>query len=107
MAEEGFPLTENRPLEAPASVSGHEVMISNRDNTTISGVLNVDSFDDNVIVLDTDLGTLTLRGQDLHIKQLDLDQGTFSVEGLVVSLEYTSGASRREQGRSFLERLLK
>lgn len=100
-------MIENRPSESPPPVSGHQVVISNRDSTTISGVLNVDSFDDDVIVLDTDLGTLTLRGQDLHIKQLDLDEGSFSVEGLVVSLEYSSGASRREQGRSFLERLLK
>jgi len=97
---------EKTGTSRPAA-AGHEVRIINRESTTITGVLNVDSFDDNVIVLDTDLGTLTLRGQDLQIKQLNLDEGSFSVEGIVDALEYSTGASRRDRGKSFLERLLK
>jgi sporulation protein YabP len=79
----------------------------NREDTTITGVLNVDRFDDYIIVVDTELGTLVLRGQGLHIQQLDLDEGTFKVEGLVTVLEYTGGSRRREGGQSLLERLFR
>lgn len=74
-----------------------------REEAEITGVLHVASFDDQEIVLDTDLGTLTLRGHDLQIKQLDLVQGTFSVEGLIDSIGYSAGRSgqaARAQGQA-------
>jgi sporulation protein YabP len=76
--------------------NGHSLTIENRERMTVTGVLHVGSFDDRQIVLDTDLGTLTLTGEDLQIKQLDLDQGTFWVEGLVASVQY---AARRAGGK--------
>lgn len=75
---------------APAGGVGHHVVLRAREEATIGGVLHVSSFDDHTIVLDTDLGTLTLTGHDLQIKQLDLAQGTFWVEGLIDSLAYAA-----------------
>jgi sporulation protein YabP len=86
---------------------GHRLIIENREQVTITGVLHVESFDEREIVLDTDLGTLTLQGQDLQIKQLDLDAGTFSVEGLVTSLQYATGQKAREQAKGLIGRLFR
>jgi len=80
----------------PAAGTAHQVVLRGREEATIGGVLHVSSFDDHEIVLDTDLGTLTLIGHDLQIKQLDLAQGTFWVEGLIDSLAYAT--TRKAQG---------
>lgn len=96
--------------ERDGSAGGHEVTIVNREQMTIRGVLHVDSFDDGEVVLDTDLGTLTVRGEDLHIKQLDLEQGSFSVDGLVVSLQYAAvgrGRGPKGKGKGILDRILR
>ncbi len=52
---------------------------------------------------------LTVRGEDLQIKQLSLEEGSFSLEGNVIGLQYTQGGSSRSKakGKSFLERLLR
>lgn len=98
-----------RPGE-PRAGSDHTVLITNREQVQISGVSSVTSFDDQEIILDTEAGTLTIRGEDLHIKQLDLDSGRFAVEGTVTSLVYTDRPARgpgRARSRGILERLLK
>lgn len=84
---------------APAAnpPGGHEVVLRARESATISGVRHVSSFDDHEIMLDTDLGALTVLGHDLQIKQLDLAEGTFWVEGLVDSIVYAQ--SRKDDGR--------
>jgi sporulation protein YabP len=90
-------------------VSDHEVRIVNRETMTIKGVLHVDSSDDQEIVLDTDLGLLTVRGEDLQIKQLNLDDGSFSLDGAISALQYSQGGGSRSKakGKGFLDRLLR
>jgi len=87
----------------------HSVHIKNREETVIEGVIHVDSFDDQEIALDTELGGLVLRGEGLHIKQLDLDTGRFQVEGTLHSLQYAASHGRGGKGRQkgLFERLLK
>lgn len=93
----------------PGPAENHELTLTNREQVQISGVLHLATFDDEQIVLDTELGTLTVKGEDLHIKQLDLDAGRLSVEGLVTSVAYGPGKGRlgRQKGRGLLDRLLK
>ena len=103
------PRPDRAGLRAPASAGGpeHQIVLRARQEATIGGVLHVASFDDHEIVLDTDLGTLTLLGHDLQIKQLDLAQGTFWVEGQIDSLAYTAprkgdrGVGRQARGGMF------
>lgn len=88
----------------------HTLRIINREQVSIEGVLSVESFDDEQITLETDLGTLTLRGEDLHIKQLDLESGRFAVDGLISLCAYSvpkQRGGRATKPRGFLERLLK
>jgi sporulation protein YabP len=71
----------------------HQVMLVGRRTLTIEGVKQVDSFDDDTIVLNTHMGGLTIRGKNLKIQQLDLDTGRFAAEGDVDLLQY---APRRD-----------
>lgn len=88
----------------------HSLSITNREQMTVQGVLAVESFDDEEIIVETELGTLTIRGEELHIKQLDLETGRFAVEGYVMACLYSAPRARGgrpARGKGFLERLLR
>ena len=53
----------------------HNLILKERKSLNISGVLDVDSFDDNAVVAYTDLGELTIKGSNLHINKINLDSG--------------------------------
>ena len=58
----------------------------------LSGVEDVSGFDENVIVLTTPLGELTVRGEGLHIEKIDLETGRLEVRGKVRELSYDEPA---------------
>ncbi len=84
-------------------VMSHHLLLEDREHLTVSGVEEVESFDENTIVMDTAQGTLIIRGEGLHIEKLSLDGGDLKVEGMVESLAYEE--SRRSKG-GFFSRLL-
>ena len=73
----------------------HHVALEDRRRLTVSGVLEVENFDENTIVMDTNQGTLVVRGEDLHIETLSLDGGEMRVEGSIDSLTYESDGGER------------
>lgn len=85
--------------------SSHKIMLNNREKGTITGILDVLSFDENTIVLDTDMGLLTIRGKDLHVSRLTLEKGEIDIEGRTDSLTYSSNEAHRKSGQSLLARL--
>ena len=66
----------------------HQVSLTGRSRLSLSGVEDVDSFDENAISLSTTEGYLTILGSDLHIEKLNLDGGELLVAGVVDSLTY-------------------
>lgn len=81
----------------------HHVIMEGRSSLSVSGVEDVESFDENTIVMDTCEGALVVRGEGLHIGKLSLDGGELKVEGQVDSLSYEE--RRREGG--FFSRLFR
>ena len=67
----------------------HNLIMENRNRLTVSGVSDVDSFDEQTVVIFTQMGELTVRGSDLHIINLNVDSGELSLEGTVNSLTYS------------------
>ena len=66
----------------------HHIHLDERRTLSIAGVLEVESFDEESIVMSTSQGELIIRGSGLHIEQLSLDGGDLKVEGAVDSLTY-------------------
>ncbi|MBE3599534.1 MAG: sporulation protein YabP [Limnochordaceae bacterium] len=89
--------------EQPGQVR-HQLLLKGRQQLELQGVLSVDSFDEQVMTLQTDAGTLIIRGEGMQIHALDVDQGTMAVTGLVHSLEYAQEAAKRRV-RGILRRL--
>ena len=85
----------------------HKVMIDNRAGGTISGIQDVVSFDENQIVLDTDMGLLTIKGKKLHVSRLTLEKGETDIDGSIDSLTYSSNEGYRKSGESLFSRLFK
>ena len=67
----------------------HNLVLEDRKLLTVSGVSDVDSFDEETVVIFTDLGELTIRGSDLHINRLSVEVGELSVEGNISALIYS------------------
>ena len=72
----------------------HSLTMFGRERLAVTGVTDVTTFDENAIAMETDEGTLTVRGENLHVERLSLDQGELCLTGEVQSLEYddTTGA---------------
>lgn len=76
--------------------AGHRLELVGREQLTISGVEDVERFDELGIVMSTSAGTLVIAGEDLHIGKLSLDGGELHVDGRIDSISYENGS--REQG---------
>ena len=79
------------------------ILIEDRNNVTISGVEQVDSFNENTIILSTIKGGLSIKGENLNVSKLNLDEGNVKISGTVNSLTYISkeGAPKNLMGKIF------
>lgn len=69
----------------------HQLILEDRRALTVSGVSDVDSFDELTVVVYTDLGELTVKGENLHINRLNLESGELMLEGHIQSLGVHGG----------------
>lgn len=93
-------MTYDSGLPAP-----HHVVIEERKSLTVSGVEDVERFDENTIVLSTSKGVMVVTGENLHIEKLSLDGGDLKVEGDVDAVTYEDDTGGGRGG--FLSRLLR
>ena len=83
-------------LEERKSVNSgliQNLILENREKLSVSGVLDVLSFDDQVVIMDTELGMLTVKGDNLRINKLSIDTSEVIVEGNIYNM-----ADNEEQG---------
>ena len=73
----------------------HRVELDGRGHLLVSGVEDVERFDETGIVMSTSAGTLIVTGEGLHIGQLSLDGGELKVDGRIDSLSYEEPAAAR------------
>ena len=84
----------------------HKLILQNRGKGNITGICDVVSFDENAVVLDTDMGLLTIKGKELHVSRLTLEKGEAELEGQVNGILYSAVGSVEEEG-GFLNRLFR
>lgn len=80
------------------------LILENREKLSISGVIDVESFNEESVIVDTEMGILIVRGADLHINKLNLDSSELCVEGDITSCEYSD---REKNKGGFLARMFK
>lgn len=85
----------------------HKLEIHNRQNGAVTGIQDVVSFDENQVVLDTDMGLLTIKGKDLHVSRLTLEKGEVDIDGTIDSLVYSSNEGYHKSGESLIKRLFR
>ncbi|MBC2870272.1 sporulation protein YabP [Acetanaerobacterium sp. MSJ-12] len=95
---------ERKPAGQSQGQVPHNVIMENRKHMTVSGVLDIDSFSEDGIVLYTDLGELSVTGRDLHLGKLSVDTGELTLDGEIESLTYYD-SQPREKG--FFARIFK
>ena len=65
------------------------LILENRERLTITGVIDVLSFDDQIVIVETQLGLLTVKGEDLRINKLSIDSSEVIIEGEIFNLGYS------------------
>lgn len=80
----------------------HSLRLTERKSLSVTGVTEVVRFDEDAVVLQTDMGTLTVQGEQLQLKELSVEGGRVTVEGTISALSYEAP----RQSGSFLQRLL-
>ncbi|MBR2062660.1 MAG: sporulation protein YabP [Anaerotignum sp.] len=69
----------------------HTLNLEEREKIRIGGVLEVLSFDEEGVMMETACGLLILKGSGMHIGKLDLDSGDVTVDGMIDSITYSDG----------------
>lgn len=82
----------------------HNLTMENREKLKITGVADVDSFDDKTVTVFTDMGELTIRGDELHINSLSTEVGELDLQGKIDSLTYTEN---KPQAKGFFNKVFR
>lgn len=72
----------------------HNIIIEDRKHMSISGVVDVDNFDEQTAVVYTQMGELTIKGYDLHVNRLNVETGELTMEGEIWALSYAESQKK-------------
>lgn len=87
--------------------SAHRLFLQGRKQMELSGVKEVVSFDAKEVVLNTQMGILLIRGEDLFVKRLTVEQGEVDLEGRIDSLVYSDKTGKQGEKDSLMKRLFR
>ena len=84
----------------------HTVKMNNRKDLEITGVKEVDSFDNEEFLLETVMGYLIIRGENLQLKNLDVSEGSVIIKGKIYELSYVD-EQQQEKAKGFFSKLFR
>ncbi len=93
--------------EKELSSFNHSISVVERKSILITGVKKVDSFDKEEFLVETIMGYLALKGEDLELVKLDTLAGSVTIKGLVNSFDYIEEKGKKENEGSIISRLFK
>lgn len=88
------------------SVQEHDVIMKGRRLLDITGVKQVESFDNEEFLLETVMGFLAIKGENLQMKNLDVDRGVVSIKGKVYDLVYIDD-HQGDKAKGFFSKLFR
>ncbi len=93
--------------EKELSSFSHSISVVERKNILITGVKKVDSFDKEEFLVETIMGYLALKGEELELVKLDTLAGSVTIKGIVNSFDYIEDNTKKEKEGSIISRLFK
>ena len=87
----------------------NQIILTDRKILQANGIMEVDSFDDKQIIAVSKLGLLVIKGEALHIVQLNLEEGKMALEGEVSTILYSESKQNKmkSRGKGIMERMFK
>lgn len=70
-------------------ITNQNIIMENREKISVTGVIDIHSFDDELVLAQTDLGILTIKGDDLKMNKLNLDNNELIIEGKIIAVAYS------------------
>ncbi len=86
-------------------VTNQNIIMENREKISITGVIDIHSFDEELVLAQTELGILTVKGEDLKMNKLNLDDSELSIEGNIIAVAYSDVSTAKKSG--FMNKLFK
>lgn len=87
--------------------NNQNIFVENREKISITNVEEVENFNEDIIVVLTARGLVTVKGSNLHIKKLDLEEGNVIIKGVIDALNYTNKESMGEKGKGLFSKVFK
>ena len=97
---------DERKLASNMTNTIQNIVLENREKLNVTGVLDVLSFDDQIVILETELGLLTVKGENIRINKLSLDTSEVTLEGEIAQLSYSEKDTAEKSG-GFLNKIFK
>ncbi len=97
-------MDERKSVRAMRPDVMHNIIMENRKKLSVSGVNDVESFNEEEIILHTQMGMLVIKGTSLHIGKLNMDNGEVTIDGMVEACEYVEETGK---GGGILSRIFK
>ncbi len=94
------------PMGRDRKTKEHDITLRNRKILDITGVKQVESFDNEEFLLETEMGFRSIRGHNLHMKNLNVEQGLVSIEGKIYDLVYLD-ENQNDKSKGFFGKLFK
>lgn len=85
-------------MDDKKNMNPHNLIMENRGKLTLTGVLDIHSFDDELVLVETQMGILTVKGNDLKMNKLNLDNNELMVEGNISALVYSESEIGKKGG---------
>ncbi len=85
----------------------HTIALTERKNITISGVKKIESFDNEEFLIETLMGYVIVKGEQLEIIRLDTYQGSIAIKGKINSINYIDDDKTKEKEDGLFNRLFK
>lgn len=94
-------------MEQNNAVKTHKFSLDNRKSMNLTGAKDVVAFDLNQVILESTMGMIHIKGQDLKVAKLSIEKGEVAINGRIDSIVYSDVKDYSEKGKSLIKRMFK